>query len=374
MNDKPIIIIGNGIRGNKPLLDFLCSQNMPILTTWMAADLIPENHPSFCGRPGIFGQRAANIIQQKATDIRCFGVRLDGEQVAYDYGRFASNAKRKSFVDSDIAECARMKAYGWDVSVIDLSKELQPPYDDPYNLDGSWLSWCKDLYNRFRPELNGEQTDSRFVNPFFFTSLLSYHSKPDDIFAIGSSGNAPTVFMQSYKVKEGQRISNVSTIGAMGADIPMALGACLATGKRTICVTGDGGFQMNAQELETIRRLHLPIIFFIMSNGGYNSIRVGQLARFGRVTGANPATGFTMASIENLASCYGFMYHKLDGNNLGGFEKCFTATPMIVEVIVDPEWQQLPRVMASGSPSDLKIDNMENMTPYLDDLERIMSE
>src|SRR3990172_6274993 len=120
--NKPVILLGNGCRNSPDLVAHLCNLNIPVLTTWMAADLIPEDHPAFCGRPGIFGQRAANIILQKADEIRCFGARLDGEQVAYDYERFAPNAKRKYFADTDIAECARMKTYEWDVSVVDISK------------------------------------------------------------------------------------------------------------------------------------------------------------------------------------------------------------------------------------------------------------
>jgi acetolactate synthase-1/2/3 large subunit len=177
------------------------------------------------------------------------------------------------------------------------------------------------------------------------------------------------VFFQSYKVKAGQRISNVCTIGSMGADIPMALGAALATGRRTICVTGDGGFQMNTQELETIRRLHLPITFFVVNNNGYNSIRVGQQMRFGRVTGANPATGLTLPRLEDIAYAYGMMYMPLRGSDLPSFARCFTAAPMVVEVFVDPEWQQLPRVMASTVNGQLRTDDMQDMTPKLSEAE-----
>jgi acetolactate synthase-1/2/3 large subunit len=332
----------------------------------MAADLIPEDSPVFCGRPGIFGQRAANIIQQKATHLYCFGARLDGEQVAYDYDRFAPKAQIIVY-DIDRAELGKFpKRYS--ISCHDLN-------DWDWNfvgeIDSDWLAWCKDLYARFRPELDGADA-GKFVNPFTFLTLLHEHSKSDDVFAIGSSGNAPTTFFQSYKVKEGQRISNVCTIGAMGADIGMALGAAFATDRRVICVTGDGGFQMNTQELETIRRFHLPIIFFVMNNNGYNSIRVGQLARFGRVTGANPATGLTLPKLEDIAGAYGFMYMKLDGQNLSEFDKCFVATPLIVEVMIDPEWEELPRVMASGVGKDLRTDDMEDMTPKIDDLAELM--
>ncbi len=363
--NKPVILLGNGVRNNPALIEHLCSLNIPILTTWMAADLLPEDSPVFCGRPGIFGQRAANIIQQKATHLYCFGARLDGEQVAYDYDRFAPNAEIWVY-DVDAAELNKLpeRFYTIEADVARIGGNINAE-------DGKWLAWCKALYKYFRLELDGEQR-GKYVNPFYFLHLLSDMAESDDVFALGSSGNAPTTFYQAFKVKHGQRISNVSTIGAMGADVPMALGAALSTGRRTICITGDGGFQMNAQELETIRRLHLPIIFFVMNNGGYNSIRVGQLARFGRVTGANPASGFTMASIEKLADCYGFMYMKLDRHNLSDFQKCFTATPLIVEVMVDPEWQQLPRVMASGDPGNLVIDNMEDMSPKIPELAALM--
>jgi acetolactate synthase-1/2/3 large subunit len=147
----------------------------------------------------------------------------------------------------------------------------------------------------------------------------------------------------------------------------MAMGAALATGRRTICVTGDGGFAMNAQELETIRRLNLPIIFFVMNNNGYNSIRVGQQMRFGRVTGANPATGLTLPSLEAIAEAYRFCYTPMRGSDLPNFQRCFGFAPMIVEVFVDPDWQQLPRVMASGTP--IRTDDMEDMSPKLSEVE-----
>ena len=357
---KPVIILGNGIRNNSALIEHLCSLNIPVFTTWMAADLLAEDHPVYCGRPGIFGQRAANVIQQKATELFCYGVRLDGESVAYDYDRFAPNAA----------------IHIWDIDKAE-HKKYPRRYDCRYFIPPEaliavpeWLSWCKALYSRFRPELEGMEGGGEFVDPFTFTRLLSEYSQPDDVFAIGSSGNAPTVFFQAYKVKRGQRISNVCTIGAMGADIPMAMGAALATGRRTICVTGDGGFAMNAQELETIRRLRLPIIFFVMNNGGYNSIRVGQLARFGRVTGANPQSGLTLPSIEAIAEAYRFAYMPLRGRDLPDFHKCLNYAPMIVEVFVDPDWQQLPRVMASGNP--IRTDDMEDMTPKIDDLQQLM--
>lgn len=369
MNYRPVILLGAGVRGNPELVEHLCSLNIPVLLTWMSADAIPEDHTAYCGRPGIFGQRAANIIQQKATHLYCFGARLDGEQVAYDYDRFASKAQIFVY-DVDRTEAQKFPPRYRFSDCLDSSMIPSEP-------DEGWLTRCKDLYHRlhYRDFEAIVEYSLKYVDPFHFIFLLHEYSLSSDVFAIGSSGNAPTVFFQSYKVKAGQRISNVCTIGSMGADIPMALGASLANpGKRVICVTGDGGFHMNAQELEVIRRLHLPITFFVFNNNGYNSIRVAQKARFGRVTGADPSSGLTLPEIEAIAQAYRIAYKPLRGADLGTFGECFTDAPMIVEVFVDPEWQQLPRVMASTVNGQLRTDDMENMYPYLpeDELRRIM--
>jgi acetolactate synthase-1/2/3 large subunit len=376
---RPVILLGQGVRGNPALVEHLCSLDIPVMATWMYCDALPETSPVYVGRPGIFGQRAANIVQQKATHLYCFGARLDGEQVAYDYDRFAPNAEVYVY-DADETEFQkfppRYKRHNTGIAYTVGEMEQLP----------DWLAWCKALYNRFRPELEGcnqladmslpeaIKHNAKYVDPFRLMSLLHDYSTPDDVFALGSSGNAPTVFFQSYKVKAGQRVSNVCTIGSMGADVPMALGAALATGRRTICVTGDGGFQMNTQELETIRRLRLPVIFFVLNNNGYNSIRVAQKARFGRVTGADPSSGLTLPSIEAIAEAYRWAYMPLRGSDLPNFGRALGFAPMIVEVFVDPEWQQLPRVMASTVNGQLKTDNMERMTPYLpeDELKEIM--
>lgn len=360
---KPVILLGNGMRGNSVLINHLCSLNIPILTTWMAADLLPEDHSAFCGRPGMLGQRAANIIIQKATHLFCYGTRLDGETVAYDYANFASHAK-KYIYDIDAAEFQKFPN--------DWITETSPRYDKNL-IDPQWLNWCKALYARFRPELDGEDA-GKYVNPFTLMQYLHDYSEADDIFAIGSSGNAPTVFYQSYKIKEGQRVSNVSTIGAMGADIPMALGACLATGKRTICVTGDGGFQLNTQELETIRRLNLPIVFFVLNNGGYNSIRAMQDGRFGRRVGCDYNSGMTLPELEDIAHAYGILYLSLWSKDLVCFYKCFEAYPMIVEVFVDPAWQQMPRCITRIIDGKMVTDALEDMTPNINDLRELMDE
>jgi acetolactate synthase-1/2/3 large subunit len=332
----------------------------------MATDLVAEDEYSFCGRPGILGQRAANIIQQKAGVIFSYGARLDGEQVAYNYDGFAPYAHNIIY-DMDFEELRKLpNTARWRKEQIDLSVP-GPGVDTPEYTDPRWLAWCKDLYTRFRLELEGPATCGKHVDPFAFMRVLSDALRSDDMIALGSSGAAPCSFFQAFKVKAGQRISNVSTIGAMGADIPMAIGAAIASGRRTICVTGDGGFMLNSQELETARRLALPITFFVFNNGGYGSIRSMQDNRFdGRRVGCDVKSGLTLPGLEDLAYAYRINYSRMTGADLDSLPGLLGGLPRIVEVMVDPAWAQYPRVMASMQGGEYRIDAMQDMTPKLD--------
>ena len=371
MTYRPVILLGNGVRDNPELIKHLCGLNIPVLLTWPAMDYLDENDPVFCGRPGILGQRHANIIQQKATHLYCFGARLDGEQVSYDYENFGHNAEIL-VCDIDPNEFKKFPYLGrYHAMGADHASLIERGSDE-------WLAWCKNLQCRFRSELDGKvDTNGKFVDPFYFMNLLSETGRSEDVFAVGSSGNAATMFMQTFKAKKGQRVSNVSGIGAMGADIPMALGAAMATDRRTICVTGDGGFQLNTQELETIRKLHLPITFFVINNDGYQSIRSMQDTRYnGRRVGSDYNSGLTLPRIEDIAAAYGLQYKSLRNKDLPvDLNKYMGSFPCVVEVFTDPNWKQLPRVVSTMSADGLyKSDPMERMFPYLpdDELKAIM--
>ena len=110
------------------------------------------------------------------------------------------------------------------------------------------------------------------VSVYYLSEVLSEELSGDDLFVSGSSGSAVELFLLAFKVKEGHAVSFTHEgSGAMGYGLPASIGACLAANRRrTICVDGDGGFQMNIQELETVKRLNLPIKFFVVNNEGYS--------------------------------------------------------------------------------------------------------
>ena len=241
--------------------------------------------------------------------------------------------------------------------------------------DPEWLAWCKALYNRFRPELDGTDGGD-YVDPYAFINALSDACNEDDIIVPGSSGQQSCAFFQAFKVKRGQRILCCNTIGAMGFE-PMAIGAAIASGKRVIVVTGDGGFAQNMQELEVVERLNLPIHYFIFSNGGYGSIASMQDGRFGQRVGSTPESVFTVPDLELIANAFNIP-HRIMFDNKDLFkikQDLREKRATITEVKTSINFKYACRVQSTMVGNKLIPDRLEDMTPKLPagELERIMN-
>jgi acetolactate synthase-1/2/3 large subunit len=145
------------------------------------------------------------------------------------------------------------------------------------------------------------------VSVYHLAEVISDELPADHYIVSGSSGSGIEVFLLAYKLKAGRRVFHTTALGAMGFGIAASIGASLAGGQRpTICVDGDGGFQLNIQELATVASLNLPIKFFVLNNDGYASIRASQIAFFGKASiGCDASTGMHLPEILKLARAYG---------------------------------------------------------------------
>jgi acetolactate synthase I/II/III large subunit len=372
---RPVILAGYGVRAAHAVEEFrsfIQHLNIPVLLTWKAIDLLPDDHPLYCGRPGSIGQRAANIIQQKADFILVLGARLDPDQVGFRYDMFAPNAKRVQ-IDIDPEEFRKYPRGFVQFVVDDLKHYLNyPQVFETHNSE--WLNWCKELNNRY-PAMLTEHLEGG-MNIYKLSQALSDACTGDDVLAIGSSGPSANIILQTWKVKEGQRFIFAPALGAMGTDIPGAIGACLASGrKRTICVTGDGGFQLNAQELEVVRRLNLPIKIFVIANGGYGSIAMMQDKYFGKRVGADKDSGFTMPSIYGISATYGVNYARLYNSEcLPAINELAGDNPIIIEVKCPLTQEQTPRIQSQMIDGKITSLPMEDMYPTMPELAQVMGE
>ena len=137
-------------------------------------------------------------------------------------------------------------------------------------------------------------------------------------------------------------------LGAMGFGVPASIGACLGSGgRRTVCVDGDGSFQMNAQELETLRRLQLPVKLFVINNEGYASIRSSQQAYFQHLVAADSTSGLSLPDVKKLAAAYGLPSACIaNQQDLRQQIRAVLDTPgpVVCEVLAPVEEQRAPRL------------------------------
>lgn len=377
-SSRPVVLVGNGVRlagGYGVLRQVLEAIPVPVLVaTSLGIDLVAEDHPRFFGRPGPIAPRYANFTLQNADLLITIGARLDMAMTGYSHERFARAAKKVQ-VDIDAAELGKMRT-PIDVPIqadaaVFLRELLRQARATPIGEPVNWLERCREWKARY-PLVIGEFRDRKdLVSLYHFTDLLCDQLDPDEVVVACSSGNAVELFHLVYKAKAGQRVIHTRGLGAMGFGLPAAIGACLAAGgRRTICLEGDGGLQLNIQELETLRRLALPIKLFVVNNEGYASIRLSQSGYFNRLCGADATSGVTLPDLVKIAAAYDLPYTALASHD--GLVASIGAVlsgpgPAICEVFVPPEEPRMPR-MTSYQKADGSMASkpLEDLWPFLD--------
>jgi acetolactate synthase-1/2/3 large subunit len=157
----------------------------------------------------------------------------------------------------------------------------------------------------------------------------------------------------------------------MGFAIPAAIGACVAAGRpHTICVDGDGGFQMNIQELATVANLALPIKFFVINNEGYASIRSSQQGYFKHLVAADASSGLGLPDLQKVVPGFGLPAVRIE--NQKNLESDLRAVleikgPVVCEIMALPDEQRIPRVTSVQRPDGIMVSKpLEDLFPFLD--------
>lgn len=373
---RPILLVGNGVRladAKQDLLRLVESMQIPVLTTRLGVDLIPYDHPMHVGMPGTIASRGANFALQNCDCLLVLGARLDMALIAYAPERLARGA-RKVMVNIDPAEIGKLGT-SVDLGVVaDVGTFIRAlsTRQDGQARRTDWQEWrarCSDWKQRY-PFVLPEHRAATEISVYAFSEALARALSEDDCILPGSSGVACEIFLTAFQAKAGQRIFHNKGTGAMGFGQPAALGACLAGNRRrTVCIDGDGGFHMNSQELETIRRMNLSIKFFVIDNAGYASIRASQGNYFGRLTGADASSQMTLPDVLAVARAYGLNTVDLVD------PACMSSTiaqvletpgPVVCRVKSIADEQRMPRV-SSFRKSDGSMDSMplEDMWPPL---------
>ncbi len=377
-SERPLLFAGNGIRlagADAEFAELRALLPVPMAATWCAADLVPSDEPLFVGRPGSVAARGANFTLQNCDLLLALGVRLDFAITGYAPENLAREAY-KAAVDIDAAELRKLDGHLQQpicADAGDFLRELLRQKDAIVPRDrGAWNARCAAWKTKYPVVTEEHRRPGGKVSIYHLAEVIGEESKPTDGLVSGSSGAGIEIFLLACPTRNGQRIFHTAGLGSMGFGLPSSIAVSLARGRgRTICVDGDGGFQFNIQELETVRRLGLPIKFFVLNNNGYASIRASQTNYFGKASlGCDADTGLTVPDLGKLAEAFGLPFRRIaDQGTLRAAVREVLALPgpVLCDVEVIPDETRAPRLSSVQRADGSFVSRpLEDLWPFLD--------
>ena len=349
----PLILIGGGIRSGRcaeTLLRLIEKLGVPVVHSLMAVDVLPFLHPLRVGMIGTYGNRWANIALHKSDCILVLGSRLDVRQTGSDTKAFS---KGKSFfhVDCESGEMNN-RVEGCRTLVSELSTFLDfavaqdfrqvETNDWQFEIGESRKQWPDD----------GELSGIEGINPNRFMHALSAATPSASAYVV-DVGQHQMWAAQSLRLGADQRFLTSGGMGSMGFALPTAIGVSVAVPDRPcVMIAGDGGFQTNIQELETVRRYHLPIKMIVINNQCHGMVRQFQESYF---EGRYQSTfwGYSAPDFEKVSQAYGIRAKTIRDTQELEFAMDWlssdNAVPCLLQVMVDTYANAYPKV-AFGCP------------------------
>lgn len=350
---RPVILAGAAVKqsGLKDKLVHLAEGwNIPVVCSLPAFDTIPYEHKSHMGFIGANGNRYANFVVGKSDLIISIGSRLDLKQVGNERSHFAENAKLIR-VDIDKGELL-YKVRSDEIPLLCDIKELIPGLikSIKYRADDEWLAVCHTL----RQKLIDIDVE------VYHKIITAMSEKVPDFWNLAVDVGQNMLWVaQAFHVKKHQNAFMSSGLGTMGYSLPAAIGAYYATKRPVICFNGDGGLQMNIQELQFIKREGLPIKVVVMNNHALGAIREFQEKNFNRnYYQTTEKAGYQAADFKRTAAAFGLPYYKIKTPDDLGAVDFKAQAPAMIEVCLDMDTYMYPHQARCG--------HVQDQVPYLE--------
>lgn len=371
--ERPIVIAGQGIRlsdSNIVFQKIIEKYNLPVVATILGVGVIPTNHKLFIGRIGTKGDRAGNFSLQNSDLVIVLGSRLSVNSVGYDYKNFAREAKIV-VIDIDAIEHQK-KTVRIDLFInADLKNFFNIFKPNIFKNNDIWVKKCR-LWKKKWPVCPPDYAkEARGVNLYYFVDQLSKLMKNDSI-VVSDAGSSFYVVSQTISLKGKQRYVTSGGQAEMGYTIPACIGVSIAKNKQEVLgVTGDGSFQLNIQELQTIVYNKLPVKLFVWNNDGYLSIRATQRRFFDkRFIGTDKTSGVSFPDLKKIAHAYGIKYFKIrnSGETNGIIKKALKYKGAVICEVMCLRDQEIKPIVSSYKKDDgtMASKPMEDMYPFLD--------
>jgi acetolactate synthase-1/2/3 large subunit len=290
--------VGNGAReagAAKTVYEFIEKTKIPVLTSMNTVDMIQGKER--IGFIGTYGNRAANMIIAECDLLIAVGIRLGLRQTGNKPELFAPGAYLIR-AEIDQAELSRQIKEDEEKHLIDAQEFMIKLLSEDIPSYAKWSEKCFML----RDLLEGKDDELGNLAVKKIAGLLPN----DPVIAVDVGQNMCWVAQSmALKGRDG-RILIGGSYGAMGVGLPYAIGAAIYQKDKVFCITGDGGLQMNIQELETVVREHLPIKILVINNHALGKIsEVQEKSYNGRFAQTTETSGYSVPNFEKIAEAYG---------------------------------------------------------------------
>ncbi len=307
---RPLILLGGGAgskNSREKLKEFFDKVKIPAVATLQGLDILPHDNPNFSGFIGHYGNRYSNLALKYCDFLLILGSRLDERQLG-GYRTTLSNDLFIARIDIDKPELKRKLnenlSYFNDVEI--FLKELLN-----YNLsDLDFSNWINTI-SKWKKRYPSLDKDKNSVGALNFLSQISDYL-PDNAIICADVGQNQMSTAQALKLDKKRRLFNSSGYGSMGFSLPAAIGCAYA--KEDTCVlsiNGDGGIQMNIQELQTIARDNLAVNIIVLNNKCLGMIRKTQEKLFNGKDFVS-VKGYSVPDFGAISKAYGIPYLKID--------------------------------------------------------------
>ena len=376
-SERPCLMIGGGVRLSgavDELLELGRELKIPMFPTWNALDIVCSDYEYYGGRIGTYGGAGRNFGIQNSDLLLAIGSRISGRITGGNIHTFAREAK-KYMVDVDKAGLQKkLQQVPFDECIysdaklfIGLLMEKLKTADLP-NFDW-WVDRVMGWKKKYDPVTDDMFKPRKYPHPYAFTRILSEEMGDNDIFVADCGGNI-VVSNHAFETKVGQRYFTNNGNSPMGFSFAGAIGAAIAAdqSQNVVCVIGDGGFNMNIQELQTIVNYQIPVKTIILNNHIYGITKAFQETNFeGRSEACGPV-GYNPPNFVDVVGAYKIPTMTVDdGSDYDEVRKQIRAFlsvqgPVVMDLNCHEYHTYDPKIVGWETP-------IEDMYPYLDEEE-----
>lgn len=348
--DRPVLLLGSGVKScsdrNMPLRAAR-TLGIPVVTSMIAVDVLGDE-PLCYGFVGAYGHRAANFIVSKSDLVISIGSRMDIRQIGMKRDRFAPKA-RIIRIDIDASEL-EYRVHDDEISFVcdaeQLFKYLLENNETNFKNYEAWNKICEEI--RYLLNQEDEKKDIQMAN--FFMHEISKHFVKD-AYITTDVGQSQVWTAQSMIIKSDQKMLFSGGHGAMGYSLPASIGCYWGSGRLVYSINGDGGFQMNMQEMQVIVRENIPVKIIVFNNYALGMIRHFQEMYFnGRYAQTVKNGGYVTPDFEGLAKAYGLPYYCIENENDIKEETFNGLFPAFIEVKLPVDTYVVPK-LEFGKPN-----------------------